>query len=195
MAKETTIVAVERIQNSIYLIRKQRVMLDGDLAQLYGVQTRALVQAVKRNIKRFPSDFMFQLTKKEKQELITNCEDILSLKYSPSLPYVFTEQGVSMLSSVLRSKRAIEVNIAIMRTFVKLRQILATNDLLRRKIESMERKYDEQFQQVFAVLKNMLAKPEKPKPPAGYHTEAKGHEQKVKKKKAKGKKSSNKKKK
>src|SRR4030042_4538381 len=124
MAKTSEIIPIERIQNSIYLIRKQKVMLDRDLAQLYGVQTRALVQAVKRNIKRFPSDFMFQLTKKEKQELITNCEDILSLKYSPSLPYVFTEQGVSMLSSVLKSERAIEVNIAIMRTFVKLREIL-----------------------------------------------------------------------
>ena len=112
MAKSSEIIPIERIQNSIYLIHGQKVMLDRDLAQLYGVQTRALVQAVKRNIKRFPSDFMFQLTKKEKQELITNCEDILSLKYSPSLPYAFTEQGVAMLSSVLRSERAIEVNIA-----------------------------------------------------------------------------------
>jgi len=155
-------------------------MLDRDLAQLYGVQTRALVQAVKRNIKRFPPDFMFQLTKKEKEELITNCEDILSLKYSPSLPYVFTEQGVSMLSSVLKSERAIEVNIAIMRTFVKLRQILASNELLRRKIESMERKYDEQFQQVFAVLKQMLTEDAKPKRQIGFHTEG-GHEEQDKK--------------
>jgi len=174
MAKSSEIIPIERIQNSIYLIRSQKVMLDRDLAQLYGVQTRALVQAVKRNIKRFPSDFMFQLTKKEKQELITNCEDILSLKYSPSLPYVFTEQGVSMLSSVLRSERAIEVNIAIMRTFVKLRQILATNDLLRRKIESMERKYDEQFSVVFEVLEKMLAEPQKPKRPFGFRTKKSG---------------------
>jgi len=185
MAKSSEIIPIERIQNSIYLIHGQKVMLDRDLARLYGVQTRALVQAVKRNIKRFPSDFMFQLTKKEKQELITNCEDILSLKYSPSLPYVFTEQGVSMLSSVLKSERAIEVNIAIIRTFVKLRQILATNDLLRRKIESMERKYDEQFQQVFALIKRMLTEEAKPKTQIGFHTEAKGHGQKVKKKKAK----------
>lgn len=183
MAKSSEMVPIERIQNSIFSIRKQTVMLDRDLAQLYGVQTRALIQAVKRNPKRFPSDFMFQLTKVEKDQLVTNCEDISSLKYSPSLPYVFTEQGVSMLSSVLRSDRAIEVNIAIVRTFVKLRQILATNDLLRRKIESMERKYDEQFQHVFAVLNQMLTEEAQPKRQIGFHTERRVH------KKAKTKKS------
>ena len=183
MAKSSEMIPVERIQNSIYLIHKQKVMLDRDLAQLYGVQTRALVQAVKRNIKRFPADFMFQLTKKEKQELVTNCEDISSLKYSSSLPYVFTEQGIAMLSSVLKSERAVEVNIAIMRTFVKLRQILISNDLLRRKIESMERKYDEHFQQVFAAIKELFIQEAKPKQQIGFHTEAK--RQKIKKKKAK----------
>ena len=162
MAKLSEIIPVERIQNSIYLIRKQKVMLDKDLAVLYGVETKVLIQAVKRNIERFPSDFMYQLTDKDftilRSQIVTSSWG--GRRYNP---YAFTEQGVAMLSSILRSKRAIEVNIAIMRTFVKLRQILATNDLLRHKIESIERKYDEQFQQVFAVLKNMLTEEAKPK--------------------------------
>ncbi len=192
MAKLSEIIPVERIQNSIYLIRKQKVMLDKDLAVLYGVETKVLIQAVKRNIERFPSDFMYQLTDKDftilRSQIVTSSWG--GRRYNP---YAFTEQGVAMLSSILRSKRAIEVNIAIMRTFVKLRQILATNDLLRHKIESIERKYDEQFQQVFAVLKNMLTEEAKPKRQIGYHTEAKGHERKVKKKKAKSTKTSKKK--
>ncbi len=179
MAKSSEIIPIERIQNSIYLIRKQKVMLDKDLATLYGVETKALIQAVKRNIERFPSDFTYQLTDKEfailRSQIVTSSWG--GRRYNP---YAFTEQGVAMLSSILRSKRAIEVNIAIMRTFVKLRQMLATNDLLRRKIESMERKYDENFQQVFAVLKNMLADEAKPKKQIGYHTEAKEHERKIK---------------
>ena len=192
MAKLSEIIPVERIQNSIYLIRKQKVMLDKDLAVLYGVETKVLIQAVKRNIERFPSDFMYQLTDKDftilRSQIVTSSWG--GRRYNP---YAFTEQGVAMLSSILRSKRAIEVNIAIMRTFVKLRQILATNDLLRHKIESIERKYDEQFQQVFAVLKNMLTEEAKPKRQIGYHAEAKGHERKVKKKKAKSTKTSKKK--
>jgi len=179
-----SIVPIERIQNSIYLIRKQKVMLDKDLATLYGVETKALIQAVMRNIERFPSDFMYQLTDEEfailRSQIVTSSWG--GRRYNP---YAFTEQGVAMLSSVLRSKRAVEVNIAIMRTFVKLRLILSTNDLLRRKIESMEHKYDEKFQQVFAVLKNMLTDEAKPKKQIGYHTEAKGHEQKAKKRKLK----------
>jgi len=176
MAKSSEIIPIERIQNSIYLIRKQKAMLDKDLAALYGVETKALIQAVKRNIERFPSDFMYQLTDKEvvilRSQIVTSSWG--GRRYNP---YVFTEQGVAMLSSVLKSKRAVAVNIAIMRTFVKLRQILATNDLLRRKIESMERKYDEQFQQVFAVLKNMQTEETKPKRQIGFHTEARGHKE------------------
>jgi len=178
-----SIVPIERIQNSIYLIRKQKVMLDKDLAALYGVETKALIQAVKRNMERFPYDFTYQLTDKEfailRSQIVTSSWGGRRYK-----PYVFTEQGVAMLSSVLRSKRAIEVNIAIMRTFVKLREILASNELLRQKIESMESKYDEQFQQIFAVLKNMLTEEVRPKRQIGYHTEAKGHEEKAKGKKS-----------
>lgn len=185
MDKETgSIIPVERIHKSIFIIRGQKVLLDRDLAELYGVKTKVLNQAVKRNIERFPSDFMFQLTDKERDKVVTICDHLQSLKFSPSLPYAFTEQGVAMLSSALRSKRAVEVNIAIMRTFVKLREILAGNELLRRKIESMERKYDEQFQHVFNVLAEMVMKDDKPRPQIGYHTEAKGHKKRAKKAKA-----------
>jgi len=168
----TRLIPVEVIEKKIYLIRSEKVMLSTDLAVLYGVEPRVLVQAVKRNIKRFPEDFMFQLSNSEfnnlRSQIVTSSWG--GRRYPP---YAFTEQGVAMLSSVLRSKRAIAVNIAIMRTFVKLRQILATNDLLRRKIESMERKYEEQFKLVFKVLSEMVMVEPKPKSQIGFHTEAK----------------------
>lgn len=172
MAKEKgLIIPIERIQQSIYMVRKQKVMLDKDLASLYGVTTKRLNEQVQRNIDRFPSDFMFQLndaeTKLLRSQFATSKKGRGGRRYNP---YVFTEQGIAMLSSVLRSKRAIQVNIAIMRTFVKLRQILAENGILRRKIEAMERKYDEQFQQVFAVLKCMIEEKPKPKKPFGFHS-------------------------
>ena len=171
MAKETSlIIPAERIQQCIYLVRKQKVMLDSDLAVLYGVETKVLVRAVKRNIDRFPDDFMFQLTRSEFDNFLRCQNGTSSWGGRRYLPYAFTEQGVAMLSSVLRSKRAVQVNIAIMRTFVKLRRILADNALLRRKIESMERKYDEQFQQVFTVLKYMIAEETKPRQPFGFHS-------------------------
>ena len=169
MAKETALaIPAERIQQCIYLIAKQKVILDSDLADLYGVETKAPVRAVKRNIDRFPDDFMFQLTKSQFDVFLRCQNGTSSWGGRRYLPYAFTEQGVAMLSSVLRSKRAVEVNIAIMRTFVKLRQILADNSLLRRKIESMERKYDEQFQQVFAVLQCMIDEETKPQHPFGF---------------------------
>ena len=171
--RSKSIVPLDRIRESIYLIRKQKVLLSHDLAALYGVETRVLVQGVKRNIDRFPADFMFQLTAREfdnlKSQIVTSSWGGMRR----SRPYAFTEQGVAMLSSVLRSKRAVEVNIAIMRTFVKLRKILADNALLRRKIEGMERKYDEQFQQVFTVLGHMLKEEAKPKKPFGFHSKKK----------------------
>jgi hypothetical protein len=170
--RSKSILPAERIQQCIFFIRGEKVMLDKDLAILYGVETRVLNQTVKRNLDRFLPDFMFQLTRKERDEVITNCDNLLDLKYSPAFPYAFTEQGVAMLSSVLRSQRAVEVNIAIMRTFVQLRKILADNSLLRNKIESLEQKYDEQFQQVFAVLEQMLIDDPEDKKQIGYHTEA-----------------------
>jgi hypothetical protein len=163
------LVPIEKIQQCIYLIRNQKVMLDKDLAVLYGVKSIALRQQVKRNIERFPPDFMFQLNDQEVDILLS--QNVIPSRKSLGgyNPYAFTEQGVAMLSSVLRSKRAVEVNIAIMRTFVKLREILADNALLRHKIESLERKYNEQFQQVFKVLKYMIAEEPKPKRLFGFH--------------------------
>ena len=154
-------------------------MLDKDLASLYGVKPIALRQQVKRNIERFPSDFMYQLTDEEVTVLLS--QNVIPSRKSLGghNPYAFSEQGVAMLSSVLRSKHAAEVNIAIMRTFVKLRQILADNALLRCEIESMERKYDEQFQQVFAALEYMIAEEAKPKRPFGFHGKRKKNEAQV----------------
>jgi phage regulator Rha-like protein len=165
-----SIIPAERIQQCIYLLRRQKVMLDSDLAKLYGVETKALVRAVKRNIERFPGDFMFQLTREEYDGLLRCQIGTSNTRHGGRryLPYAFTEQGVAMLSSVLTSKRAVEVNIAIVRTFVKLREILADNALLRLRIESLERKYDEQFHEVFQVLTLMLKEDEEPKEPFGF---------------------------
>ncbi|MFB0554005.1 MAG: ORF6N domain-containing protein [Phycisphaerae bacterium] len=188
MPKSTgSIIPIERIQQCIYLVRKHKIMLANDLAQLYGVETGALVRAVKRNIERFPTDFMFQLTKAE-YEIFLRCQIGISKEGRGGrryMPYAFTEQGVAMPSSVLRSKRAVEVNIAIMMTFVKLREILTTNSALRRKIEAMERRYDEQFKLVFKVLSEMVMPTPKSKSQIGYLTEAKGHKKGTSKAKAK----------
>jgi hypothetical protein len=152
-------VSVGVVATRILEIRGKRVMLDRDLAYLYGVTTKVLNQAVKRNIRRFPDDFMFRLTKAEKDELVTNCDQFKMMKHSTALPYVFTEQGVAMLSSVLNSDRAIRVNIQIMRAFVQIRRMLITNSDLKRKIEAMEKKYDKQFIIVFQALNQLLEPP------------------------------------
>ena len=165
-----SIIPTERIQECIHVVRKQKVMLDSDLAKLYGVETKVLVRAVKRNADRFPDDFMFQFTKEEYAAFL-RCQSGTSKTGSGGrryLPYAFTEQGVAMLSSVLTSRRAVEVNIAIVRTFVKLREILADDALLRQKIESLECKYDEQFQQVFQVLRLMVEEKQTPPEPFGF---------------------------
>ena len=144
-------------------------MLDRDLAFLYGVTTKSLNQAVKRNLKRFPSDFMFQLTTEEIKKVVTNCDHLSNLKFSHACPFAFTEHGILMLSSVLNSERAIEVNIQIMRIFAKIRELMITHKDLRQKIEEMERKYDRQFQIVFEAIKKLLEPPpEKPKLPIGF---------------------------
>jgi len=150
------LIAPEIITNSIFIIRGKRVMLDRDLSGLYGVATKRLNEQVKRNVKRFPSDFMFQLTKREKDELVAICDRFNTMKHSTALPYAFTEQGVAMLSSVLNSERAIMVNIQIMRAFTQLRRMILTNHDLKHKIEEMERKYDKQFAIVFQAIKQLL---------------------------------------
>lgn len=162
----TTLVPIELIASKIYLIRGIKVMLDRDLAELYGVETRVLNQAVSRNIERFPEDFMLSLTR---EEILGISQIVISseIKFSKSVR-CFTEQGVAMLSSVLRSKRAVQVNIQIMRAFTQLRKMLSTHEDLKRKIESMEKKYDEQFQIVFEAIKQLIETDEKPKKKIGF---------------------------
>jgi hypothetical protein len=166
---KTLIVQEEVIQQRIYFIRGRKVMLDTDLASLYCVKTFRLNEAVKRNLKRFPEDFLFKLTQDEKREVIAFCDHLKALKFSPYLPYAFTEQGVAMLSSVLNSERAIQVNIQIMRTFSKIREMLQAHKDLWQKIEAMEKKYDHQFKIVFDALRQLLEPPEKPKRQIGFH--------------------------
>lgn len=166
-------VPVQLIERRIYLIRGQKVILDSDLAELYQVETRALVQGVKRNLDRFPEDFMFQLTPGEVNSLRSQIV-ILETgrgRHSKYVPYAFTEQGVAMLSSVLRSKRAIEVNIAIMRAFVKLREILATHTDVANKIEEIERAQKEHGAHINAIWKaiqKLIEPPPKPKRTIGF---------------------------
>jgi len=162
-------ISVEVIAAKILIIRGKRVILDNDLAVLYGVKTGRLNEQVTRNIKRFPEDFMFQLTKEEVLNLKSHSATS-SWGGTRKLPYAFTEQGVAMLSGVLHSKRAIQVNIQIMRAFIQLKRMLLTNVDLRRKIEAMEKKYDKQFVIVFQAIKQLLEPaPVKVKPPIGFH--------------------------
>lgn len=168
MSTPQTVIPIERIASRIFLIRGQKVMLDSDLADLYHVEIRALVQAVKRNSDRFPADFAFQLSR---QEFTALRSQIVTLKpagrgqHRKYPPYAFTEHGVAMLSSVLRSKRAVQVNIAIVRTFVKLRQLLASHRELARKIEE----HDQQIAILFDTVQKLLTPPNPPKKnPIGY---------------------------
>jgi hypothetical protein len=170
------IIPTEVVENRIFLVRKRKVMLDSHLAELYGVTTGALNEAVKRNLKRFPPDFMFQLNEAETPLLISQFAISKTGRGGRrTLPYVFTEQGVAMLSTVLHSERAVQVNILIMRTFVNLREIMATHIELAQKIESLESKYakhDKHIQAIFQLIKNLLEpqiKAEKEKPPMGFY--------------------------
>lgn len=175
---------IEIIENKIFTIRGQKVMIDRDLAGLYEVKTMVLNQAVKRNIKRFPADFMFKLNKEEVLELITNCDRLQSLKHSPTTPYAFTEQGVSMLSSVLNSDRAISINIEIIRAFVRLRQfaiaqtsktqeVAELRKMLMLHIENTDRRlaeHDETISQIINALNNLIEQPRETKQ-IGFKTE------------------------
>lgn len=169
-SSQTPRVPLDRIERMILFVRGQKVMLDRDLAELYGVETRVLNQAVRRNIRRFPPDFMFQMTPQEfaqwKSQTVMSKGEKMGLRHRP---LVFTEQGVAMLSSVLGSDRAIDVNIAIMRAFVRLRELMATHKELARKIEELEKKYDAQFASVFeAIRKLMQPAPVPPKRRIGF---------------------------
>jgi phage regulator Rha-like protein len=161
------IVPIESLVNKIIYLRGQKVMLDSDLAELYRVETKALNQAIARNPERFPNDFMYRLTEKEFTRL--RSQSVTSKKGGRRYPpYAFTEQGIAMLSSVLRSERAIKVNIAIMRAFVKLRELLLSNKELNLKLVEIEDKYDKQFRIVFEVLKQLMEKPEEPRKEIGF---------------------------
>jgi hypothetical protein len=170
MAAQKSIIPSAFVSQKIFFVRGTRVMLDADLARLYGVETKNLNKAVKRNTSRFPSDFMFQLSSKEMQflrfQVGTSKIAQGGRRYAP---YAFTEQGIAMLSSVLRSSRAVQVNVAIMRTFVRLREMLTTHEELRRKIDAMEKRYDARFQAVFEAIRQMLETPIPAKKPIGFH--------------------------
>jgi hypothetical protein len=181
MNNSIELIPLERIQNVIFFIRGEKVMIDSDLAVLYGVEPKTLNQAVKRNASRFPEDFMFQLTGEELENL--RCQTgTSSLEYGGRryLPYVFTEQGVAMLSSVLRSGRAVQVNVAIMRAFVSLRRLLGTSETLARKFAELERKlegHDEAIRTLFDAIRELMAPPVKPKREIGFHAIAKERKQ------------------
>ena len=160
MKKDQPPIPIERIERLILLIRGKKVLLDYDLADLYGVETKALNQAVKRNVKRFPPDFMFQLTNEELKTLRSQFVTSKGFAGRRVPPYVFTEQGVAMISGVLNSSRAIEVNIAIMRTFVQLRQMLSSNEELSRRLNELETRYDKQFRVVFEAIRELMTPPE-----------------------------------
>jgi hypothetical protein len=163
MDQTGALIPAERIDRVIRLIRDQRVMLSPDLAALYGVEPRSLVQAVKRNLSRFPDDFMFQLTKDEFDNLKSQIVISSWGGARRATPYAFAEQGVAMLSSVLKSERAVKVNVEIMRAFVRMRQLLATHADLARKLDALEKKYDAQFRVVFDAIRQLMAPPPDPR--------------------------------
>jgi hypothetical protein len=161
---------MERIEQAILLLRGEKVMLDSDFAAIYGVTTKRLNEQVKRNPSRFPADFMFQLTEVEKLEVVANCDHLARLKFSPHLPYAFTEHGALMLANVLNSEKAANTSVMIVRAFVKLRRMLAADADLARKLEALEKKYDEQFKVVFDAIRQLMSPPVKPKREIGFHT-------------------------
>ncbi len=163
-----SVVPRERIESRIFLLRGEKVMLSSDLARLYQVAPRVLVQAIKRNYDRFPDDFMFQLTEKEFQNLKSQLVTSSWGGIRRATPYAFTEQGVAMLSSVLKSKRAVKVNVEIMRAFVRLRRMIATHEDLARKLAALEKKNDAQFKVVFDALRELMKPPEPPKRQIGF---------------------------
>ncbi len=163
---EVGVIPSENIGSKIYMIRKEKVMLDFDLALLYQVETKVLNQAVKRNSERFPPDFVFMLNKNEEANLKSQ---IVTSNYGRRKPvFAFTERGIAMLSGVLRSTRAIQVNIQIMRTFTRLRQMLSSHKELKEKIEQLEKKYDGQFRLIFKTIQQIIAEEEKPKGKIGF---------------------------
>ena len=179
-------ISVQRIERLIYVIQGQKVMLDNDLAELYGVETRVLKQAVRRNKKRFPNDFMFELTKEENQSLRSQNVILKRGKHSKYLPFAFTEQGVAMLSSVLNSERGIEVNIEIMRAFVRVREMLGAQRELTGKLKELETRiqdHDEQIQAIFEAIRQLVSPPERSRTKIGFEVKERKAQYRKKKKK------------
>jgi hypothetical protein len=174
MADKGTIVPAKPIEGLILVLRGQRVMLDADLAELYGVPTKVFNQAIKRNRDRFPEDFMFRLTKAEKAEVVTICDHLSRLKFSPSLPYAFTEHGAIMAANVLNSPRAVRASVYVVRAFVKLREALATNKEVLHKFAELERRldsHDESIQVLLAAIRRLMAPPDRPRRRIGFQQE------------------------
>lgn len=167
-SESTALVQSTGLAGRILLLRGLRVMIDADLAEIYGVTTAQLNQQVRRNRDRFPADFMFQLSPEEKHEVITNCDHLRKLKFSPNRPYAFTEHGAVMLASVLSSSRAVETSVLIVRAFIRLRQAIANQRDLARKVDLLERKVDGQFEVVFEALRQIMAPPKKKQRKIGF---------------------------
>jgi chromosome segregation ATPase len=179
-------VSAHPVEQRIVVLRGQRVMIDADLAELYGVTTKRLNEQVKRNQERFPADFMFQLTADEKAEVVANCDHLARLKFSKSLPYAFTEHGAIQASNVLASAQAVEMGVYVVRAFVRLREVVATSRELAAKLDSLEQKTEllavhhdslaantrAQFKQVFDAIRQLMASPETPNRPIGFVTDA-----------------------
>ncbi len=178
-ALSTALIPQDRIERAILLLRGQRVLLDADLAELYGVPTKAFNQAVKRNTERFPPDFRFQLSKAERDEVVTNCDHLQRLKFSPVLPWAFTEHGAIMAANVLNSARAVAVSIVVVRAFVRLRQVIATHKDLAQRIERLEGQFghksaerEAHIEQIYALLEELMAPHDAPKrEPIGFASE------------------------
>ncbi|MBI5740440.1 MAG: ORF6N domain-containing protein [Nitrospirae bacterium] len=174
MSDEKSVIPIRKIERKILFIRGQKVMLDADLAELYGVSTKVLNQTVKRNKERFPDDFMFQLTKHEKDEVVTNCDHLKRLRFSYALPFAFTEHGTVMLATVLNSPIAVQTSIQVVKAFIKLREILATHKDLAEKIAEMEKKYDSHFRVVFDAIRQLMTPPETKRRMIGFGREKEG---------------------
>jgi hypothetical protein len=188
--QKSAVIQVERVESKILYIRRQKVIIDADLARLYGVTTRRLNEQVKRNIDRFPPDFVFQLSSGEKADVVANCDHLEKLKFSPNLPYAFTEHGAVMVASVLNSPKAVEMSVFVVRAFVRLRRMLASRKDLARKLTQLETKlqtHDRQILQLVAAIRQLMETPDtSSKTQIGYLTESK-QQKKTSRKKAKAK--------
>lgn len=173
----TDLIAIESVAQRILLLRGHKVMIDADLAELYGVPTKALNQSVRRNLERFPADFMFELSPDEKSEVVTNCDHLAKLKYSRTLPYAFTEHGALMLGNVLKSERAVEVSLLVVRTFVQLREMLSSNKELEKKLLELERKVSSHDQAIVGLMngiRQLMKQPAGVSRPIGFTAKIKG---------------------